>query len=87
MTFLTNRSNGLHQSTQAMIPLLGICCDIETGLSILCREEDPVSIDSNEMEGNGCQDLYLLKLTSKLDILQQVAWLDHNQWKKLIFKH
>ena len=44
--------------------------NIETGLSILCREEDPVSIDSNEMEGNGCQDLYLLKLTSKLDILQ-----------------
>lgn len=84
--YITDPSNGLRPSTHTLINNLGACQDIEKGLEILSSRETEVGGASEEggVKLMGCQDVYLLKVCKRLDILEKIAWLDYNEWKRIL---
>lgn len=83
LSFLTDTSNGLHPSTHALIPHLGVCHDAVVGLGVLASESVEFSTSETSGEVRTCQDHYLQKIGCFLDIVEKVAWLDHRDWNQL----
>ena len=85
ISFFTDRDSPLHPHTQQMIPLLTLYLDIERGLMYWYGEE------INEQQETGDEDegidivkdvqTRVLKFSSLCHVIEEIGWLDNNEWK------